>query len=108
MALGIPLLVMHMVLGIVNPAGASVTRREPALLRILSHASPIKWTVRALLCAEMRGMVCRDCAEIARRAIEQTFPSAICEQVFDRSSLRHAPRLGGLALVRSGDPSAFD
>ena len=73
MALGIPLLVMHMVLGIVNPAGASVTRREPAPLRILSHASPIKWTVRALLCAEMRGMVCRDCAEIARRAIEQTF-----------------------------------
>ena len=105
MALGIPLLVMHMVLGIVNPAGASVTRREPAPLRILSHASPIKWTVRALLCAEMRGMVCRDCAENARRAIEQTF---IRNQVFDRSSLRHAPRLGGLALVRSGDPSAFD
>ena len=67
MALGIPLLVIHMVLGIVNPAGASLTRREPTPLRILSHASPIKWTVRALLCAEMRGMVRRDGAEIAPR-----------------------------------------
>ena len=45
----------------------------------VSHASPIKWSVRALCCAELRGL------ELAP------------------SSLASVPRMGGLALVRSGD-----
>ena len=44
-----------MVLGVLNPAGAS-RKALPPPLRLLSHASPIKWDVRALCVGELRGM----------------------------------------------------
>ena len=66
------------VLGVINPAGAS-GREQSALVRTISLASPIKWCVEGLCCAELRGME------------------------LDRASLAEAPRMGGLALVTSGD-----
>ncbi|KAL1503969.1 hypothetical protein AB1Y20_010385 [Prymnesium parvum] len=78
LASGIPVMVVHMVLGVINPAGVDPTRPPPRVLRLLSHASPIKWSVRQLCCLELRGM------KLSRSA-------------------RNAPRMGGLALVKSGD-----
>ena len=78
LAIGIGVKVVYMVLGIINPAGASA--RPPSLLvRWFSHLSPIKWSIRALCCAELRGLT------------------------LEKGSLSDAPRMGGLALVTSGD-----
>lgn len=66
------------VLGIINPAGASA--KPPSLpVRWLSHLSPIKWSIRALCCAELR------------------------ELELESGSLSDAPRMGALALVTSGE-----
>ena len=79
LAVGLPVMIVHMVLGILNPAGAADAKPPSAAMSVVSHASPIKWSVRALCCAELRGL------ELAP------------------SSLASVPRMGGLALVRSGD-----
>ena len=50
------------VLGILNPAGTAETKPPSAAVSLASHASPIKWSIRALCCAELRGM------ELERRA----------------------------------------
>ena len=59
--------------------GAAETKPPSLGVRLASHASPIKWSIRALCCAELRGL------ELEQR------------------SLKDAPRMGGLALVKSGD-----
>lgn len=79
LAMGIPIMIVHMVLGIINPAGTADTKPPSAGVRLVAHASPIKWAIRALVCAELRGLE------------------------LDERSLRDAPRMGGLALVKSGD-----
>ena len=79
LAVGLPVMIVHMVLGILNPAGAADAKPPSAAMSAVSHASPIKWSVRALCCAELRGL--------------ELTPS----------SLASVPRMGGLALVRSGD-----
>ena len=66
------------IVGVLNPAGSSP--KPPSMaVRLAQRASPIRWTIRGLCCAELRGMA------------------------LDTGSLRDAPRMGGLALVRSGD-----
>ena len=86
LAAGIPVMIVHMalraahparaqvcpaslhalsrgqVLGILNPAGTAETKPPSAAVSLASHASPIKWSIRALCCAELRGM------ELERRA----------------------------------------
>ena len=79
LALGIPVMIVHMVLGIINPSGAAESKPPSLGVRLCSHLSPIKWSIRALCCSELRGL------EIEQR------------------SLKDAPRIGGLALVKSGD-----
>ena len=78
LAVGVPVMIVHMVLGVLNPAGVDPTAQPSRLLQLVSHASPIKWSIRHLCCLELRGM------ELSRSAKE-------------------APRMGGLALVTSGD-----
>lgn len=78
LAAGLPVMIVYMVLGIINPAGAAA--KPPSVpLKLVGRASPIKWCIRALCCSELRGM------ELAK------------------ATLRDAPRVGGLALVSSGD-----
>jgi len=79
MAAGIPIMVVHMVLGIINPAGQSSAKPPSKLLEAVANTSPIKWTVRGLCVADLRGAV------------------------LSRSRLSNAPRMGALALVQSGD-----
>ena len=78
LALGIPVMLTHMMVGVLNPAGASSKPSSRAVCYV-RHASPIRWGIRGLCCAELRGMA------------------------LDPASFRDAPRMGGLALVRSGD-----
>jgi hypothetical protein len=67
-----PLVVVHMLTGIVNPGGESPSARPKPLAAL----SPIRWTIRLLLEREFRGA---------------------------KLEGRDAPRMGGLALVSSGD-----
>lgn len=79
LAMALPLMVVFMVLGIVNPSGTAATKPPSALVRALANASPLKWAIRALCVGELRGLK------------------------LDAGSLKDAPRVGALALVQSGD-----
>lgn len=78
LALGIPVMLTYMMVGVLNPAGAS-SKPPSRVVQYVQKASPIRWGIRGLCCAELRGMT------------------------LDSASFRDAPRMGGLALVRSGD-----
>ena len=55
LALGIPVMVVYMVLGIINPAGQAAAKPPSAAVRLVANLSPIKWSVRSLVGAELRG-----------------------------------------------------
>jgi len=78
LAVGTPLMIIYMVLGIINPAGATKNGNAsmPWFLRLLKHASPIRWAIESLCCAEFRGL---------------------------KLSRTGGPSMGALALVKSGD-----
>ena len=58
LATGTPIMIVYMVLGIINPAGASEnsTEKLPLFLKVLKVASPIRWAIESLCCGEFRGM----------------------------------------------------
>lgn len=75
--LGAPVMIVHMLTGIIDPAGDMSPPRLGIMLA-LRGISPIRYAIEALCIAELRGM------HLARRAAD-------------------APRMGGLALVKTGD-----
>ncbi len=84
MALGVPILVILMVVGVINPSGVDPDEPPNLVMEWIKMFSPIKWAIEALVTAEFRGM---------------TFEK-------DRDfwgNLKQLPRMGGLALVRDGD-----
>lgn len=86
MATGIPIIVIFMVVGIINPSGVDTSHEAPAFLKYLRWASPIHWAIEALCVAEYRGMQFED--KSARWPWQR---------------FRDLPKIGGLALVRNGD-----
>ena len=86
MALGVPLMVIFMVVGVINPSGVDKSRPQPQILKWLKRASPIKWAVEALCVAEYRGMKFED-------------PTAR----FPWQKFRHLPKVGAFVMVRNGD-----
>ena len=58
LAVGTPLMIIYMVLGIINPAGATKNGNDslPWFLKLLKYASPIRWAIESLCCAEFRGL----------------------------------------------------
>jgi len=78
LACGTPLMIIYMVLGIINPAGATKVGNAslPWFLKALKGASPIRWAIESLCCAEFRGL---------------------------KLSRKGRPSMGALALVNSGD-----
>lgn len=86
MSAGIPVIVIFMVVGIINPSGVDTSHQAPAYLKFLRWASPIHWAVEALCLAEYRGMKFQD--DKARWPWQR---------------FKDLPKIGGLALVRNGD-----
>lgn len=86
MATGIPVIVIFMVVGIINPSGVDTSHQAPLFLKYLRWASPIHWAVEALCLAEYRGMKFED--KTARWPWQR---------------FRDLPKIGGLAMVRNGD-----
>lgn len=77
LAVGAPIMIVHMLTGVIDPAGQSA-QQPLAVMRALRGLSPIRHAIEALCISELGGM------RLARNAAD-------------------APRMGGLALVRSGD-----
>eukprot|EP00931_Biecheleriopsis_adriatica_P042003 TRINITY_DN23943_c0_g1_i1.p1 TRINITY_DN23943_c0_g1~~TRINITY_DN23943_c0_g1_i1.p1 ORF type:complete len:639 (+),score=121.00 TRINITY_DN23943_c0_g1_i1:30-1946(+) len=77
MALAGPVMIVHMLTGVIDPAGAAA-QQPGRVMQMLQHLSPIRYAIEALCVAELGGM------DLARSAAD-------------------APRMGGLALVRTGD-----
>lgn len=82
--IGVPLNVILMAVGIINPSGVDVNAKTPSLIKFLQQISPIKLAIEALCIAEFKGMDFDDGHRRWRR-------------------IRDLPRMGGLALVQNGD-----
>lgn len=85
MSVGVPLMVIFMIVGIINPSGVSSEGRPNQIMTFLRILSPIRWAIEAIVTAEFRDMI---------------FPRA------DRGSLgnlKNLPKMGGLALVKDGN-----
>lgn len=80
----IPVLVVLMVVGIINPSGVDQSTPPPAVVQVLKRCSPFAYAIEALCLGEYPGM------EFERQS-----------GWFGR--IRDLPRMGGLAMVRNGD-----
>lgn len=57
LSIGVPIMVVLLVVGIINPSGVQSTTPEPnALVKALKLISPIKWSIEALCVSEYRDM----------------------------------------------------
>lgn len=83
---GIPILIIMMIVGVINPSGVDPTVKTPPLIKLIKSISPIASAIEALSVAEFTGM-----------------------QFETRKSFlgwrrwRDATRMGGVALVKNGD-----
>jgi ABC-type multidrug transport system ATPase subunit len=82
---GIPLLVVLMVVGVINPSGVDLSHPPPPIVRIMKHLSPFKFAIEALCLGEYPGMQ----FDTAGRGWFRRFSDL--------------PKMGGLAMVRNGD-----
>lgn len=92
MTAGIPVMVILMTVGVVNPSGVDTSEPQPALVEALKQLSPIAYAIQAVCIAEYRGMKFDD--QLANKG-----------NFFSRGSrlLRDLPKIGALALVQNGD-----
>ena len=77
---GIPVLVLMMVVGIINPSGVDPERPPPQLVRWMKRLSPFTYAIEALCIGEFEGVQFRNAKGIL-------------------SQLNGATRMGGLALI---------
>ncbi len=84
MSVGVPLLVVLMVVGIINPSGIESTKASPGIVQALKFFSPIAPAIQAVCVAEYDGM------EFAKKRGGW------------RSALAELPKMGALAMVQNG------
>jgi hypothetical protein len=94
MTAGVPIMVILMTVGVINPSGVDQSEPSPAVVEALKQVSPIAFAIKAACLAEYRGMEFQD-------------PSASGRQggifVRGRRFLRDLPKMGALAFVQNGD-----
>ena len=83
MSAGIPVMVILMTVGVINPSGVASTEPPPAIIQTLRRYSPISYAVKAICLAEYRGM------EFKRSN--------------GRALAKELPKMGALALVKDGE-----
>jgi ABC-type multidrug transport system permease subunit len=84
---GVPVLVILMVVGVINPSGVDLSSPPPCLISLLKQISPFTFAIEALCLGEYPGV---------------KFASGSGGGGF-LSRLKNAPRMGGLALVNVSD-----
>ena len=56
MSLGVPIMVIFMVVGVINPSGVDSDAPRNRVMEFLKFGSPIKWAIEALVTSEFQGM----------------------------------------------------
>ena len=82
-ALSMPVVILLMVVGVLNPGGVDPTATTPLLVQWIKKFSPVASAIEGLVTAEFEG----------KKFLAPSF--------FER--YRELPRMGGLALVKDGD-----
>lgn len=92
MTMAVPLMVLLMSVGIINPSGVDPSEPSPAVVAALKSLSPVGYAIRAVCIKEYGGAKFED-------------PSGKKRNIFSRgrNALRDLPKMGALALVRNGD-----
>jgi ABC-type multidrug transport system ATPase subunit len=86
---GIPMLVVLMIVGVINPSGVDPTKPKPLLVRWVKELSPFASAIEALCIGEYPGVR----FQFPKRGISER--------------LRNIPRMGGLALVSVSSNNDF-
>jgi len=84
LAVGAPIMVIHMLVGVIDPAGAS-SEPDGFLMRTLRQLSPVRHAINALCISELKDL------ELAKKK------GGFLRQLAD------APQMGALAGIRSGN-----
>ena len=86
LSMGVPIMVVLLVVGIINPSGVQSTADEPnGLIRALKLISPIKWSIEALCVSEYKDMqFTRTKKKLWRKILD-------------------LPRMGAFAMVEDGN-----
>jgi ABC-2 type transporter len=87
--LAMPVVILFMVVGVINPSGVDPNKSSPPLLQALKFFSPIAAAIDASIVAEFSGMKFATSSMLGLRRF------------------RDLPRMGGLALVRSGNEALY-
>jgi len=85
MMAGVPIMVIFMAIGIINPGGVDLDNPSPRIIEWMKLASPIKWAIEALCVAEFRDM----------EFSEEGKPGSW--------RFQDLPKMGALALVQNGN-----
>ena len=80
----IPVVVLLMVVGVINPSGVDSSKKPPVVVQLLKRLSPFASAIEALCLGEYPGML---------------FDAS--KTLF--SKVRDLPKMGGLAMVQNGD-----
>ena len=84
MATAMPIMVLFMVVGVINPSGVDKNSPVPMAVKLLKVLSPIKWAIEGLLVGEFKGM------DLKPRG----------QKPWQR--IRDLPRFGAFAMVQNG------
>ncbi len=93
---GIPVMVVMMTVGIINPAGVDQSEPPPVVVTTLKQLSPIAFAIKALCLAEYRGMEFGNSKESDKQNVGRFLGRS-------RTILKELPKMGALALVQDGD-----
>jgi len=86
MTTALPVMVLFIAVGIINPSGVDKTSPPPLVVKMLKQMSPIKWAIEALVVGEFRGMDLRPPG-----------PNMPWQRVKD------LPKMGAFVMVNDGD-----
>lgn len=88
----VPLMVLLMSVGVINPSGVDASEPKPVIVEALKCLSPVAYAIKAVCIKEYSGMEFQD-------------PSGQTKNMFlrGRNVLRDLPKMGALALVKNGD-----
>lgn len=82
---GIPILIVMMIVGVINPSGVDPTVKKSAMIEVIKRFSPIAAAIEALSVGEFTGM------QFGRE-----------KSLFGWKRLRDVSKMGGVALVKDG------
>ena len=88
MATAMPIMVLFMVVGVINPSGVDKKSPPPMVVKLLKQLSPIKWAIEGLLVGEFKGMDLR--------------PTKGGRQM-PWQKIRDLPKIGAFVMVQNGD-----